>query len=227
MTEGTDIATITKSSALVDGSKFATEGALEVTNVESQYLPYIQLMAGTSALVTTGKEQIGHFILFQGKKRTDFSKSFDCVCLGWRPRAMEYGDSTISIFDTTNPEFGRIKDKAEDRTQGFAYGKEFLLYIVGYDVLALYFFGSFTARLEAPNMSVILEDQKQIDGYTVANIGAEITGKKNRYHVPVVSVSESVLTEFIAEEKLVAALELFNNPKDSAVETVSEDERER
>lgn len=228
MTEGsTAIAVTKKSGLLVETSKHATDEAGELVSTESQYLPYIQMMAGTSVLVTEGKEQIGHFILFQGKKRTDLTKKFDCVCLGWRPRAMEYGDSTISIFDTTNPEFARIKNKAEDRVQGYAFGKEFLIYLPDYDVLCLYFFGSMTARLEAPNMSVILEEQKMSDNYTVINVSAEMTGKKNRYHVPVVTESESALTRIVSDEKLAPALAIFNDPKDSEIETVDEDERER
>lgn len=218
---------ITKSTILQENKYQTDEAALAVTGGGVQYLPYVQLMAPTSSLVTEGKQSVGHFILFQGKQQIDLGKSFDCVCLGWRPRAMSFGENIVSIFDIHNPEFLVIKGKADNRVQGYSYGKEFLLYITSLDLLCVYLFGSLTARLEEPNMTVIYNDQKESDSYIVVNVASQLAGKKNRYPVPAVTKSESVLTKFVSDDKLKAAFDVFNNPKDTEIETVEADTRER
>ena len=218
---------VVKKSELLEPSKFANEAALQATASDSQYLAYIQLMYATSNLVTDGKQSLGDFVLMEGQADMSLTKSFDCVCLSWRPRAMSYGEGTVSIFNPESPEFLTIRDRALNRVRNNAFGKEFLLYLPDYDRLALYFFGNLSGRNEAPNMTAILDEQNAGDAYILVNVSSQIVGKKDRYPVPVVKKSESVLSRFVDDDRLRAALNIFNNPKDTEIESVDEDTRDR
>lgn len=226
MSEETGLAVVKKSDLLAP-SPLANEEALQATEVDTQYLPYIQLMYATSGYVTEGKASLGCFTLTKGQAVINLEKSFDFVPLSWRPRAMYFGEDVISIYDVKNPEFAKIKEQAANGVRKYSYGKEFLIYVPAYDELACFFFGNKSMRMEAPNVTSILNEQAASEGYIVAQVSSRIVGGKDRYPVPSVEKSDTVLSKMADDQRLEAALKTFNNPKDTEIETVDEDERER
>lgn len=228
MTTENEIAVIEDSSPMaIKSMNAASSEALTLVSQGSKFLPYITLGGSSSKLVKEGKLGVGHFALMKGQSFIPLSEKFDCICYGWRPRAMDYS-AGLSIFNTANPEFDRIRQAALAGTRNMAFGMEFLLYIPDHDEFALYLFGSTSARNESPNMLNIYEEQT--DSYIMVNVSSYLTTnkKKDSWHVPIVTKSESAVTKLPTNTQLATVMQQFNNPVDSAVEeTVAGDSRER
>ncbi len=110
---------ISKPGDLVQTSKYATTEIVASMQSTTEYLPYIQLMGSMSSLVKKGQFPIGHFACFKGKDPIDLGDKFDGVVLGLRPKAMEFGEDLISVYNPENPEFKRIQAAAQNKQQGF------------------------------------------------------------------------------------------------------------
>jgi len=205
----------------------APSEAIALVNQGSKFLPYISLGGSTSTLVKQGKLAMGDFAIINGKNFTPIGDSFDCICFGWRARAMDFSKG-VSIFDVNKPEFEHIRQQALNGVRKVAFGAEYLLYLPDRDEFVLYFFGSISARNESPNLLSIYEAQES--EYLMINIKSDlITNKKeDSWHVQVVTRSENAVTKLPAPELLTTVLHNFNNPKDTEVpEQVEQDSRDR
>jgi len=207
-------------------SKYSTPEVLADVLTASDYIPYIQLVGASSNLAKAGNFQIGHFGLFRGKEPIDLGDSFTTVVLSWRPRAMEFGEDVISIFNPENPEFIRIKTAAQNNQQGYVFGPEYLMYLPDFDELAVYLYGNTSSQLEAPNVQAVLEKQNQVNEYQPITIYSELVENRKRqsWHVPCSKPSETPLEKMVNPDVLKPVLEKFNNPTDSEVETVESGE---
>ena len=220
---------ISKPGDLVKTSKYATTDVVESMQTSTEYLPYIQLMGSMAGLVKQGKFPIGHFACFKGKDPVDLGDKFDGVVLGLRPKAMEFGDDVISVYNPENPEFKRIQAAASNKQQGFVFGLEFLLYMPDFDEVACYLFGNASHQREAPNVVALFDEQNAINEYVLIEFEAFLipeNKKKQSWHVPRISKSENTLSRMVSGEKLEAVQASFNNPTESYVETVEEDTRD-
>lgn len=217
---------VAKPNDIVVDSKYAGESSITELTSSNAFLPYIQLMGSSSNIVKQGKFPVGHFAMMKGKERIDLGASFDALILGWRPRAMEFGDDFISVYDPKNPEFQRIKNATG---AGYAWGAEFLLYLQDFDEVACYLFGNASHRNEIPNVSAIYEKQKEQNEYILANFESYLippNKKGHSWHTVVVSESEASITKMIDVDKLKEIQTSFNNPAESEIETVEEDSRD-
>lgn len=216
---------INKPSELVAPSKYATSDAVAEMQSGSGFLPYIQLMGSSSNIVKQGKFPVGHFSLVKGKDHVDLGDTFDAVILGMRPRAIDFTDF-LSVYNPANPEFQRIKSQ---QGQGYAWGMEYLLYMQDFDELACYLFGNPSHRNETPNVVALFEEQNAANEYVLAQFNSFLlppNKKGHSWHVPQVSKSEASLTKMVSMEKLEPVREKFNNPVETEIETVEEDDRD-
>lgn len=211
---------------MMEESKYATDEMQTELKSGSGFLPYIQLMGSSSNIVKQGKFPVGHFAMMKGKERVDLGDSFDAIVLGWRPRAMEFGNDFLSVYDPKNKEFQRIKNATG---QGYSWGAEYLLYLQDFDETALYLFGNPSHRNETPSVLTIYENQKEAEEYILAEFKSHLlppNKKGHSWHVPLVTVSEASITTMISDEKLNPIRQTFNNPVETEVETVDEDTRD-
>lgn len=216
----------------VSESKFATSDALVAVS-GSSYLPYVILGYGTTKQVQEGKVQLGHYGLVKGASAIDLGTKFQLVCFGWRPRAIDFSNN-VSVFDPNHPEFTRFVSEAKaapkGQASGYAYGAEYLVYVLG-DVkeLALFMFGNKSLRIASPSLSALLSKQDKEGQYLVVDVGTTLVDNSNnqKFTAPVITQSESMLTDFPDQGTLAKVLEEFNNPPAITQETVEEDSRER
>lgn len=187
-------------------SKYATKDALS-TVVSSGYLPYIQLMSGTSGDVTEGKIPVGTFVLVRGSEKIQLGKEFVCMVLGWRPKAMQF-EPTLSVFDVESEQFKNIMRIADSNPQaGCAYGPEFLVWLPDQGEFAHYFMGNKTGRNESSNM-IRLIDKRIYVGKVKSQL---LDNGKYKWHGPVTLGYDHPIT-MPDRAALAQVLNAFNNP---------------
>lgn len=153
-------------------SKFATEKALSTVTKTGSWLPYIQLHGSNSKVVKRGQFPMGHFALVKNKVNGDIGDSFVAFVVAWRPKAMQYKPTVLSVYDTASKQFQDLEAKADQKDSGCGFGPEFLLWLPEYKELATLFLGNKTGRNEGPNIigavghacrigAILIEDKKQ------------------------------------------------------------------
>lgn len=183
------------------------------------YLSRVQVMGGNSDYVKEQKIQIGRYALIHNKDSfDDLTPQFDCLVIGWRPKAMDVGgEQVISVYNHEAAEFKSIVEKSAEQNSGCMYGPEYLLWLAGSKTFATFFFSSKSARREAPNMKVLV-------GRAATCKIQLIKKKKYSWHSPTI-VACSTPFDIPDAVAIKENLEKFNNPSESEVETVDESEK--
>lgn len=118
-----------------------------------EYLPRLQLVASTSALVE--KISSGNFAFCRSTDNVDdLGKELHVVVVAMQPKAAIYekGKVPVSITDMNNPQFANIRNQSNARVPGCVYGPEFLFWIPSKDSFATFHCSNATARKEARNI---------------------------------------------------------------------------
>lgn len=181
----------------------------------ASFLPRITLYGTNSVLVAENKITAGNFGVCKSKDVVDdLGKTFDCMPISWRFKAMEIkGETIINVHNPKSPEFIRIQGNAAVPDSGCMFGIEFLIWIPSMGIFATYFLNSKTARREAPNMKALLKQ-----GMTLkSNL---ITKGKFRWYGPVVTQCSTPFNQPDPADVLDQAT-TFANPKESEVEAVA------
>lgn len=201
-------------------NKYATEKALSTVTKVGSFLPYLQLH-GNSKLVKQKKMPMGNFALVKNKVHSDIGDSFVAFVVAWRPKAMQYKPTVLSVYDTESAQFKTIEAKADTKDSGCGFGAEFLLWLPEHKELVTLFLGNKTGRNEAPNLigavgtacrigAVLIEDKKQDRDWHGA--------KMFPYDLSINVWPEG---EFLADE-----LKKFNNPPAATADVSEKDDSE-
>ncbi len=122
----------------------------------SSYLPRLQLMTASSKKCKAKEFPIDNYALVKGQDYQDVGKSVDVIPIAWRPKALEMLDEVIAVYDITDAEFTRIKEKSGVKDSGCMFGPEFLLWSkkLGF---CTFFMGSKSARRESDALRSLMK----------------------------------------------------------------------
>lgn len=196
-------------------SKYATDAAFNAV-ASASYLPRLTLYGANSEAVKEAKIPMAHYGLARSKDQIDdLTKEVVVVVIAWRPKALDMsGDPIISNYNPSSLEFKRISLKSGEKNSGCMYGPEFLVYVPAAKAFATFFFGSKTARREAPNM-------KGLMGCAALCKAQLIKTTDYSWHGPVITpCSQSV--ELPDPESVREEAQKFNNPPESEIEKIEE-----
>lgn len=200
-------------------SKHATEKALSTVTKVGNYLPYIQLHGSNSKIVKRGQFKMGNFALTKSKVNHDLGDSFITFAISWRPKAMQYKPTVLSVFDIESAQFKAIEAKDGQKDSNCGFGAEFLLWLPEHKELATLFLGNATGRNEAPNLISSVGSACRIGSVLIENKKYEWHGAKVfPYDLPVNVWPDG---DFLAEE-----LKKFNNPPASTTDVAEKDDSE-
>ena len=198
-------------------AKYTTEDFEDIA--AGDWLPRLQLATSQSEIVTSHGFPVNHFAVIRGTNGRDLGETVDILILAWRPKALELGDPTITVFDKSDPEFARIR-KDMSRQDGIIRmaGPEFLVYVDG--EFATLMCGSKSLIIEAP--SVMAPFQKWKDGEipqpsaTLAK--QQLENKKGNKWWALKAGPCSTPLPVPSAAKVAEMVEKFNNPETSGVE---------
>lgn len=201
-------------------SKYSDEKHFAEIASGASFFPRVQLFGGNSNLCKKGKINVGTYGLVRSDKNEveGLTAEFSCVVLGWRPRAMQIeDDNTVhTYYNPSSPDFKRVKDKADsgEKDTGCMYGPEFLMWLpsVNPSCFATFFCSNPTARREAPTLKAMI-------GRASTFKAVYIESKKFSWHGPKFVPCSAPMT-IPPREEIVAALNKFNNPPETAEEKV-------
>ena len=153
--------------ALTTGSSYADLGlspptpedrSVALAAASSKFPPYMQLYGANSNLVKENSEWMGCFgLVYSGNDgpSVNLGKSFDCVVLAARPKAMRLNPLTV-VFQIDHPEYLKIKAECDNAPKGEMvgcfHGPEFLIWVPAQKVFVLYHCSNKTSRKEAGNL---------------------------------------------------------------------------
>jgi hypothetical protein len=199
-------------------AKYATEENFEVST-SAGYLPRVQMMDSNNKLVKQNKFPQGHFALIRDQSITDLTSEFNCIVIGWRPKAMQFNPDVISYYDPNSEGFKKLAARAELPNSGCGYGAEFLIYLPDYECFATYFLGNKTGRREAGNFKAFLKKACTIKAKFIETKKFSWWGSE--------PVACDIGLEGPDSVKLFKVIDRFNNPPESEVEVADEQQRDR
>jgi hypothetical protein len=203
-------------------------GQLAEVSKGADFLPRLQLVT-KGKYVDTGKIAPGHWGVPQpgGEEIQDLGESIDIVPFTARPKAIDMSDreAIIAVYNTTDPEFGRIK-KAPKNT-GCMWGPSFLVLERSTGKLYELFFGNASGRNEAGKLRPFLPSKESNGVPSAASLG--IRYKKTPeygWHVPVVTKCSEPFDpdNCPSDEDIQAEIEKFMNPKEGPKKVVEGDD---
>lgn len=192
-----------------------TDADFEKTAKSSDFLDYLSLVTSSTEKGKSGDFPINNFAVVSGDNYDDLGKEVDALVLDWRPLAMQTGgDTLISTNDVNDPEFDRIKNLADNtKDSGCMHGPQFLLYLPSRKKFVTMFFGSKSARKEAPAVR--------------ANMQKSVTFKAKKCQTPqytwYTANAAPCNTVFDLPEidKIVEQVNKFRNPPVNKIEKVA------
>lgn len=191
----------------------------------SDFLPRIQLIT-KGKYVDQSKIKPGRWgvPLTGGEEIDDLGEKIDVILLDYRPKALDVSDkdAIISVYDTKDPEFQRIK--VAPKNTGCMWGPSFLVIERSTGKLFELFFGNKSGRNEAGKLKPFLIDRAPV------SLGIRYINKPEYgWHVPVVTKCSEpfdLAAIKVTEEQVAKELDLFQNPEKGA-EKVPEEEAEK
>jgi hypothetical protein len=203
----------------VSGELITNDDDFDSIATAADYLPRIQLYGSNSKAVKSELINVGRFGIPRSQDEIeDLGKSFECLPLAWRPKAMEItSDGIIVNYQAKSAEFDRIKQEAGGSDTGAMAGIEFLIWLPDQKEFVTYFLSSKSARREArPLRSKI--------GKATTLFAELVETAKYSWHVPKVRGSSTAFSNLPDSVELQAQLEKFSNPSASETEGVSDEE---
>jgi len=192
--------------------KFSKETFDEIAG--SQFMPRLQLMTSNSEKCKSGDFTTNHYALVKGSEHLDLGGEVDVLIIVWRPKAMRMGDQVLVYFDTEHPEFKRIEGDSTKPNSGCMYGPEFLVWIPEAKEFATFFMGSISARNESGSVLTNL-------GQAMTIAAQKIVNPRYTWFAPQAKKCSNPI-QLPAQADFDAAVEKFNNPVQSDIETVDE-----
>lgn len=180
------------------------------------FLPRLQLMTSSSKQVKEGEFPANHWALVQDQDYKDLGKNVDVLVCAWRPKAMDLGDTIIASYDRKSETFKQIQARSKEKDSGCMWGFEFLIWVAQTQSFATCFYGSKTARREAPNVKARLRkpatlSSKKIDNGSYTWFGPTSSDCSTPFGLPT--------TAAFSEE-----VEKFENPKEEGPELATEED---
>jgi len=163
-------------------------GQLAEVSKGSDFLPRLQLIT-KGKYVDTGKIAPGHWgvPLTGGEEIEDLGEKIDIIPLDARPKALDVADkeAIISVYDTRDPEFQRIKNAPKNT--GCMWGPSFLVLERSTGKMYELFFGNASGRSEAGKLRPFLPS-KDSPSPSPASLGIRYKKMPDYgWHVPVVT----------------------------------------
>jgi hypothetical protein len=202
--------------------------ALDEVAKGADFLPRIQLIT-KGKYVDTGKIAPGHWgvPLPGGEEIEDLGESIDIVPWAVRPKALDVDDkdAIVSVYDTKDPEFQRIK--TAPKNTGCMWGPSFLVLERSTGKLYELFFGNKSGRQEAGKLKFFLPTDDNDGVPAPATMGIRYKKMPDYgWHVPVITKCSEPFDAGsiqVTEENILEEREKFLNPPKGA-EKVSEEE---
>lgn len=187
------------------------------------FLPRLQLEGSSSKLVKTKKVAAGTYIMISGRDQFEvLGDQIDLLCLTYRSKALDLIDpkNIIASFDKESPEFKRIVAASQQRSKGYLYGLDFLVYLPdskGEIKFATLFMGNPTMRVEAKNFKPLIGKACTLKVKIIEN--AEYA-----WEAPVILPCTTALTSYPTMEDMNMQMQLFLDPPKGTVTEVVPDE---
>lgn len=200
-------------SALQNASAYA-EANKELYGSRTAFLPRLQLFGSTSEAVKEGKIPIAHYGIIKGKDDPiDLGISVLIIPLAWRAKAMDVKvDPPMAYHKPDSPEFQEIKKRADnEQNSGCMYGPEFLVWMAEHGYVT-FFFGSKTARNEAPAIRALLPKGPVLN--TAVCTAHLIKTEQYSWHGIKATASAQQIDQ-PPTETIITTITDFLNPKDS------------
>jgi len=184
------------------------------------YLPRLQLMTSSSDVCKAGDFPVNHFALVRDQNYKDLGTEVNLLVLAWRPKALQMGDEIISVFDTKDPEFARIRELSTVKDSKAMYGPEYLVWIGGAECFATFFMGTKSMRREA---SVVQDHLEK----SITLKPAKIQNSKYTWFSPKAERCTTIfrLPENEEQDQMEEEYKKFMSPPKKTVERVSEEEK--
>lgn len=218
--------------ALIDGvdvNPYATNKALADVTKVGDWLPYLQILDGNSAIVKAGEQPIGTFAFTQNRKLVNLGKEFNCLLLAWRPKAMIFLSPPTAFYDPNSDDFKNIEQTADQPNSNKGYGPELLLWLPDHELFITYFLGNKTGRNEAPNMIALINAKSyraRLKTHLIkAMVPDKATGQKieRTWFGPQVDTTD-VAIAMPPTDRLISELKKFNTPPKATQELDTESE---
>jgi len=188
------------------------------------FLPRLQLEGSNSNLVRYKKVQAGTWSVISGKDQFEnLGESIDVLCLTYRSKALDLNDrkNIAASFDKNSDLFKSIVAASQNKSKGYMYGLEFLVYVPdvkGEQKFATLFMGNPTMRQEAKNFKPLIGKPVTLKTKLISN--TEFT-----WEAPVILPCTGGLSSYPTQEEMTLQMQIFvDPPKDKVVETVPDDE---
>lgn len=205
---------VAKLDMLADLPQKYDDSAFDAATKSGKYLPRLELKTSNSEKCKDGSFPINHYALVRDQHMKDLGKDVDCAIIAWRPKAVNFGEMVIAVFDHEDPQFKKIEDDAEVNSQGNQYGVEFLVWLPEVKEFATFFMGSKTARRESPVVKALLGQAATLKSHKIPH-------KKYDYFGPT-ATSCSTPFEMPDRAELLEVVEKFNNPPKTEIEQEDE-----
>jgi len=215
----------------VKGLAVVSENQLETLDEVAKgadFLPRIQLVT-KGKYVDTGKIKPGHWgiPLPGGEDIEDLGESIDVIPFDYRPKALDMSDkdAIVAVYDTSDPEFQRIKNAPKNT--GCMWGPSFIVLERSTGKLYELYFGNKSGRNEAGKMKNFLPTAANEGCPAPASLG--IRYKKTPeygWHVPVITKCSEPFDPAavkVNDDQIAAEIDRFKNPQ-AGPEKVPEEE---
>ena len=198
--------------------KYTPEDLKKMTK-SGDWLPRLQLMTSNSEKCKDGKFPVNHYALIEGQNYQDLGAQIDVVVFTWRPKALEIDDEIITNFDPESAEFQRIEEEADVPDSNCMFGPEYLLWLPETKQFCTFFMGSKSARREANNVSARI-------GMAATLTSKQVQTKKYTWFAPeCLQCSQTLGIPDMEDVK--KEVNKFNNPPESIIETVEEEDQSK
>lgn len=205
---------------LVVESKYGDDKTHDMIAGSTGFLPRLQLVAASANLVKKKLAEGGTYVIVQGKDKIihALGDNVSMLVLGWRPKALRFGEKTVNYYNPNSPLFKQVETDSTQKDSGCMFGPEYLVYLPDHDVLATFHFNNPTMRQAASPM------KQNLGGGVTCRV--ELIEKKHSWYAPVItacSTPPNLPTPGTPEraawnERIKLQIEKFNTPKESEEE---------
>lgn len=174
----------------------------------------VQLFGSNSLEVKKGEIPCGVFAIVDGSETKVMGKTFDCLVLDWRPKAIRIEPVMEILYDSTCAEFKKIQAESTVKDSKCMCGIEFLLYIPKEGFIP-YYLSNKSSMYEAKPLKALIGKAATIK--TIL-----IEGKEFSWHAPKVSSCSVPITDIPKPEDVAAEITAFRTPQAKMAEMAAE-----